>query len=39
MLSENQLKTPERRARSHQEIHHLVESRTDALSLYSELAA
>ena len=39
MLSENQIKIPERRARSHQEITTLVETRTDALSLYSELAA
>lgn len=38
MQSENKIK-PERRARSHQEINHLVESRTGALSLYSELAA
>jgi regulator of sigma D len=38
MLSENKTK-PERRARSHQEIDHLVECRTGALSLYSELAA
>lgn len=30
---------PERRARSHQEIDQLVECRTEALSLYSELAA
>ncbi|WP_455198836.1 Rsd/AlgQ family anti-sigma factor [Kaarinaea lacus] len=30
---------PERRARSHYEINDLVECRTDALSLYSELAA
>ena len=38
MQSENKVK-PERRARSHQEIDHLVERRTGALSLYSELAA
>ena len=30
---------PERRARSHHEINDLVESRTDALSLYTELAS
>lgn len=30
---------PERRARSHYEINDLVECRTDALSLYSELAS
>ncbi len=39
MLSENQVKVPERRARSHQEITTLVETRTGALSLYSELAS
>lgn len=39
MLSENQVKIPERRARSHQEISSLVETRTGALSLYSELAS
>ncbi len=38
MQSKNKTK-PERRARSHQEIDHLVECRTGALSLYSELAA
>jgi len=38
MQSESKTKL-ERRARSHQEIDHLVESRTGALSLYSELAA
>ena len=31
--------TPERRARAHKEIEDLVESRTGALSLYSELAS
>jgi regulator of sigma D len=30
---------PERRARSHSEIHALVECRTDALALYSKLAS
>jgi regulator of sigma D len=38
MLSDNHT-IPERRARSHQEIDDLVESRTGALALYSELAA
>lgn len=38
MSSENH-SIPERRARSHQEIDDLVECRTGALSLYSELAA
>ncbi len=38
MLSENHT-IPERRARSHQEIDDLVESRTGALALYSELAS
>jgi len=38
MLSENPIHPPERRARSQQEIKHLVESRTEALTLYSELA-
>lgn len=38
MLSENRT-IPERRARSHQEINDLVETRTGALALYSELAS
>jgi regulator of sigma D len=38
MLSENQT-ILERRARSHSEIDDLVECRTDALALYSELAS
>lgn len=39
MLSENPIRPPERRARSQQEIKHLVEARNEALSLYTELAA
>lgn len=38
MLSDNHT-IPERRARSHQEIDDLVECRTGALALYSELAS
>ena len=38
MLSDNNT-IPERRARSHKEIDDLVECRTGALALYSELAA
>lgn len=39
-MQQHESKTaPERRARSHKEIDDLVETRTDALSLYSELAS
>jgi regulator of sigma D len=38
-MQSNDFSVPERRARSHHEINDLVESRTDALSLYSELAS
>ncbi len=38
-MQSDEFGVPERRARSHHEINDLVESRTDALSLYTELAS
>ncbi|MCK4587055.1 MAG: Rsd/AlgQ family anti-sigma factor [Gammaproteobacteria bacterium] len=38
-MQSDEIGVPERRARSHHEINDLVESRTDALSLYTELAS
>lgn len=38
-MQPNENVAPERRARSHHEINDLVECRTDALALYSELAS
>jgi regulator of sigma D len=38
-MQSNENGAPERRARSHHEINDLVECRTDALALYSELAS
>jgi regulator of sigma D len=38
-MQSEEIGAPERRARSHHEINDLVECRTDALALYSELAS